>query len=153
MLKKMRGKVSKSYFTVQTAMTLKGGEADLVCLYGLDVNYSLDHFARNRQLKLLYVALSRARSRINVYLNYEVNKPSLLHRALEGSLLVHRFTSDNLTERKVEKSHSQAVVLRQEMSIKVDCMGLDKENSAATSSTPKCVSRGLLERACALRNF
>lgn len=117
---------SKSKYKIQTSMTLKGGEAYTVCLFGLDKTYNLDHFARNRQLKLLYVALSRAKSMIKVYIDYGMLQPPLLHLALEGSLLTCRFSTE-------ATSKYSGVALQDELKLAVGCYGMNKENCGGLS--------------------
>lgn len=123
-------------------------------IYGLDKSYSLDHFTRNRQRKLLYVALSRARSSIHLYLNYSVESaPPLLHLALEGSILKYRFLSAMNTGRTVAgaitdgsgASNSKEVynvrrvagrnIPTGNLSISVECTGMNKENCGGLSGS------------------
>lgn len=79
-------------FTIGTSMKLKGGEAKSVHVYGFDSKYNVDHIGTKRQLKLLYVALSRAMDDLYVYIDYDM-PPTFLHLALEGSVLIRRHGS------------------------------------------------------------
>lgn len=119
---------AKNKYVIETSMSLKGGEAETVFIFGLDVVYSMDHFTRNRQLKLLYVALSRAKNTIHLYLNYDTDAiPPLMHFALEGSALKNRFVS----KRKAADTCSMTgrTIPYGRLSMSVECSGLNKENS------------------------
>lgn len=120
-------------YIIETSATLKGGEAEKVFLFGLDRTYPLDFTTRNRQLKLLYVALSRARTSIHIYLNYSGEfTPPLLHLALEGSVLQNRFTLGaglKVIPRVVGREIPDG-----SLSMANGCMGLNKENQGGLSS-------------------
>lgn len=110
---------------IATSMKLKGGEADLVLMFGLDVDYSLDRFTWNRQLKLLYVALSRARNAVTVYLCLDLCRETRMHVSLEGSVLTER------RERvyKAARSVDPRAVPPRDMRKTVECRGLDSDGN------------------------
>ncbi len=120
-------KRATSSYIIKTAMTLKGGEAETVCLFGLDRCYHLDHFTRNRQLKLLYVAMSRAKSSLRIYMNNETPERTMLHRALEGCVLPKRAQSNGSEDKALH-------ILTKTLEMRTECYGLNKENSGGLCS-------------------
>lgn len=117
---------NESRVSIQTSMTLKGGEADAVHLFGFEARYNLEHFSKNRQLKLLYVALSRAKDVLCVYLDYNVINPTFLHVALEGSVLVERSIPPRPTSWSGIKEPCN-------LEMKVECSGFNLDNSGGLS--------------------
>lgn len=111
---------------IQTSMTLKGGEAESVSLFGFEARYNVEHFSKNMQLKLLYVAMSRAKDTLSVYLDYYTSNPTFLHMALEGSVLVKRFS--NLPVSSLISCTPPTV-----LQLKVECSGANLDNAGGLS--------------------
>lgn len=91
------------------------------------MNYNTDHYTRNRQLKLLYVALSRAKNAINVYIDYAVDRPTFLAMALEGSVLKYRYTSAAKVQQE-KVSPRKTSPMEQILVVNLECGGANKED-------------------------
>ncbi len=120
----------KSKYQVETAMKLKGSEKDVVHLYSLDSNYMEQHVQPNRLLKLLYVALSRARNTIYLYFN-TTGHPTHLLNSLEGSFLKYRYVNPKKLKTGMEGSVP-------DMKLRVGASGSDKSKQGGLCQSKIC---------------
>ena len=89
-------------YMIGTSQKLKGTERNYVLIYGVDLDYKNQFFKPNRLKKLLYVALSRAKLQVHIFMNTKGRTTDSM-RNLEGSFITKRgrFTK-NLAEESLQ---------------------------------------------------